>query len=89
MPNGDESSCANDAKNNDPAQFSISGGGGGGGAAFVGKTCVNGVASCANYNSIIACTAAGIPQALCYSADAVGQQMCQNQSLSCSGGGGG
>jgi len=25
MPNGDESSCTNDTKNNDPAQFSISG----------------------------------------------------------------
>jgi len=49
---------------------------------------VNGIASCAYYNSIIACTAAGIAQAQCYSADAAGLVMCQNQSLSCSGPGG-
>jgi len=37
---------------------------------------------------LVACTAAGIPAAQCYSADAAGLTLCQNQSLSCSGPGG-
>lgn len=45
--------------------------------------------SCAVYNSITACINDGIPLALCYSADAVGQNMCQAQTLSCPGPGGG
>jgi hypothetical protein len=65
---------------------SYTSGGSSGGASNVGKKCVNGVASCALYNTMAACIADGIPAALCYSADAVGQNMCQAQSLSCSGG---
>lgn len=63
--------------------------GGGGGSSNIGKKCVNGIATCASYNSITACIADGIPAALCYPADAVGQTMCATQSLSCSGPGGG
>lgn len=64
------------------------GGGGGGGGSHVGKTCANGIASCATYNSIIACTQATGDASKCYSADSAGITLCQNQSLSCSGGGG-
>ena len=64
-------------------------GGGGGGTSNIGKKCINGVASCASYNSLIACTNDGIPAALCYSSDAVGIAACQAQSMVCSGPGGG
>ena len=85
MPNGDESSCANDAKNNDPAQFSISGGGVGGGTAFIGKKCVNSIATCAYYSSMTTCSADLATQ--CRLADLDGITACQNQSLICSGNG--
>lgn len=49
---------------------------------------MNGVASCALYNSLPACIADGIPAALCYPSDAVGQAMCQAQVMTCSGPGG-
>ena len=47
------------------------------------------MASCATYNSVAACVAAGIPESRCYSADAPGLARCQAESLSCSGNGGG
>lgn len=56
---------------------------GGGGASLVGKTCVNGIATCAYYSTQSACIAAGIPAAQCYSADSAGLALCQAQSLSC------
>lgn len=56
---------------------------GGGGASLVGKTCVNGIATCAYYSTQSACIAAGIPSAQCYSADSAGLALCQAQSLSC------
>lgn len=46
---------------------------------------MNGVASCATYNSLIGCTNDGIPASLCYSADAIGQATCAAQSMSCGG----
>ncbi len=64
-------------------------GGGGGGTSNIGKKCVNGVASCASYNSLPTCIADGIPAALCYPADAVGIAACQAQSMVCPGPGGG
>jgi hypothetical protein len=66
-----------------------SGGWSSGWAAYVGKICVNGVPSCANYNTREACISAGVPSALCYTADSVWQNQCTNQSLSCAGPGGG
>jgi uncharacterized repeat protein (TIGR01451 family) len=92
MPVGAGASCNKDPNNSDPAVITIPGGGGGGGgrgASHVGKVCVNGVISCVFYNSITACTQAGIPANLCYSADAPGQAMCAAQPLTCGGGGGG
>lgn len=64
-------------------------GGGGGGTSNTAKKCINGVASCALYNSLLACTNDGIPAALCYAADAVGMASCQAQVMSCPGPGGG
>lgn len=50
---------------------------------------MNNIATCATYNSLAACTADGIPATLCYSADSVGYGLCERQSLTCGGGGGG
>lgn len=80
--------CTRDSLNSDLAVLYIPGGGGGG-SSNIGKKCVNNIATCANYNSLVACIADGIPAALCYPADAVGQAMCSTQSLICSGPGGG
>jgi len=53
------------------------------GPSHIGKSCINGIATCAYYNSQAACVAAGIPVALCYSADSAGLNLCQNQVMTC------
>lgn len=80
--------CTLDTTNSDPAVLFIPGGGGGGGPSDVGKKCVNGIASCALYNSRIACEA-DVGVGRCDSADAAGQARCAAQPLSCTGPGGG
>lgn len=54
LPTTPSTTCTNDITNSNPAVFTVPGGGGGG-ASNIGKKCVNGVAVCATYNSIVAC----------------------------------
>lgn len=81
LPSIDTASCTGDTTNSDPAVLSIPGGSTGG-TSNVGKKCVNGVATCATYNSIIACEAE-IGVGKCYSSDSAGVLLCQNQPLIC------
>jgi uncharacterized repeat protein (TIGR01451 family) len=53
MPAGNETACAKDPKNINPAQFTVPGGGSCGGSYYYTPTCVNGVPSCA---TALSCT---------------------------------